>query len=298
MSEKTLVKLENLVADENQPRVMFDPAKLKNLRDSITRYGIITPLVVEAIGNKYLIVDGERRFRVATEIGLKDVPVTIIAPESGADRLLKQFHIQEQHEGWTPTEKATSIYRVAKELKVGNKQICELLSLTGSTAKRYMAFADLIDKTAYQKSEVSIEWALPINGLKNLIRRLYEGHDEVFTKADERKVELAVVRRIKSGDLTEKNMSMTKLKDTFVKDYKLVTKFLNTDVTVDELFIKSKAKGAYHLRNAYNNAGYIVSHIRAFLDQPDVEVTNSQKIKFKEAKREIEALLAKVGEDD
>ena len=89
------VDIKYIHADENQPRKLFDVDKLAKLKKSIIKYGIINPLVVEKHGvNNYLLVDGERRFRMAKEIGLKEVPINVVSSETDTERLVRQFHIQ------------------------------------------------------------------------------------------------------------------------------------------------------------------------------------------------------------
>lgn len=66
------IPLKNIVPDAEQPRKNFDPERMADLIGSIKKHGIISPLQVQDIGNgTYLLEDGERRFRAATELGLK-----------------------------------------------------------------------------------------------------------------------------------------------------------------------------------------------------------------------------------
>jgi ParB family transcriptional regulator, chromosome partitioning protein len=62
----------------NQPRRYFDSEALKQLTESIKQHGILQPLLVRPLdGEKHELVAGERRYRAAQEIGLKEVPVVI-----------------------------------------------------------------------------------------------------------------------------------------------------------------------------------------------------------------------------
>ncbi|MBL1203520.1 MAG: ParB/RepB/Spo0J family partition protein [Nostoc sp. GBBB01] len=70
--------LEQITLPATQPRRYFDPEALKQLTESIKQHGILQPLLVRPVdGEKHELVAGERRYRAATELALKEVPVVI-----------------------------------------------------------------------------------------------------------------------------------------------------------------------------------------------------------------------------
>lgn len=70
--------LDQIVLPATQPRRYFDPEALKQLTESIKQHGILQPLLVRPVdGGKHEVVAGERRYRAATELALKEVPVVI-----------------------------------------------------------------------------------------------------------------------------------------------------------------------------------------------------------------------------
>ncbi|WP_296561744.1 ParB/RepB/Spo0J family partition protein [uncultured Acetobacterium sp.] len=71
------VKTNNLRPNPKQPRKSFDRNKLEELGASIKEHGIIQPLVVKPETKGYTIIAGERRWRAANMIGLKEVPVIV-----------------------------------------------------------------------------------------------------------------------------------------------------------------------------------------------------------------------------
>ena len=71
-----MVSVDKIIPSRNQPRKSFDEADLTELANSITRHGIIQPLVVSDLGNnQYELIAGERRLRASKLAGLTDVPV-------------------------------------------------------------------------------------------------------------------------------------------------------------------------------------------------------------------------------
>lgn len=286
--------LKLIAPDANQPRKLFEPTKMRNLEDSIRKYGVMTPITVEKIGDKYLIVDGERRYRSATKLGLKKIQATVIAPQNATDRLVQQFHIQEQREEWTAVEKAITVYRLSSELGVSLKQICELLSLDARTASRYIGFANIIDKEKYHKSEIGISWAENINRLKVWAKNIVINRlEEDFTRTDEKKLEGALISRIKDNEF-DKPSQLAKLKDIFTKNPKLIKDFNETKQTVESLFVTSKAKSSYNLRNLVNNCAYMRSHALAYLAKMDVKPTKEQFEVIKQSSDTLKKFIGSV----
>jgi len=71
------VKTNNIRPNPKQPRKTFDRNKLEELGASIKEHGIVQPLVVKPEIKGYTIIAGERRWRAANMIGLKEVPVIV-----------------------------------------------------------------------------------------------------------------------------------------------------------------------------------------------------------------------------
>lgn len=72
-----LLGVDQLTAGSAQPRRFFETDSLESLAASIRAEGILQPLLVRAVGGRYEIVAGERRWRAARLAGLEQVPVLI-----------------------------------------------------------------------------------------------------------------------------------------------------------------------------------------------------------------------------
>ncbi len=287
-----VVPIKQVVPDANQPRKYFDATKLSSLRESIKKHGIRNPLVVEDVGTgKYLLTDGERRYRAATELGLKEVPVIVNKALKEVDRLIIQFNIQEQHEGWTSVEKANALVKIAEEMGVTLADATKLLNVPTRTAQRYIAFAGLVDKDHFVRSMVPMDYAVQIQNLKHVaIAQSENVLEEKFSRNEEKRLEQRVVDLILKGDISKKG-DIVKIKDSFTKNPKLITKFLEDDKMGSlDLYKLAKAKGAYHLRNLMNNAMWVNSHGRRYMENADVPLTPAQATVLKESR----AVLAKV----
>lgn len=73
-----LIDINLIKSNEEQPRKSFDDEKIMELAESIKSNGIIQPLILRKDNNEYIIVAGERRWRAAKSIGIKEVPAIIM----------------------------------------------------------------------------------------------------------------------------------------------------------------------------------------------------------------------------
>ena len=71
------VSVEDIIPNRFQPRLAFDEKALKDLSESIKIHGIIQPLVLRKLNDKFEIIAGERRYKAACMAGLTKVPAII-----------------------------------------------------------------------------------------------------------------------------------------------------------------------------------------------------------------------------
>lgn len=100
--------------NSNQPRVQFDEDKLSELAESIRVHGIVQPILLKKIGERYRIIAGERRFRAARLAGLAEIPAII---KNMSEREMQEVALIEnlQRVDLNPIEEASAI----KELLTG-----------------------------------------------------------------------------------------------------------------------------------------------------------------------------------
>ena len=77
----TMVRINEVEPNINQPRKVFDPTELETLAESINQYGMIQPITVRSVDGMYQIITGERRWRAARMAGLSEIPVLIITAD-------------------------------------------------------------------------------------------------------------------------------------------------------------------------------------------------------------------------
>lgn len=77
VSDLRQIKLDEIIADPDQPRRHFDEEALEELAASIREHGILQPIVVTPKSGKYQIVAGERRYRAALKANLAKIPALV-----------------------------------------------------------------------------------------------------------------------------------------------------------------------------------------------------------------------------
>lgn len=71
------VSVDDIIPNRFQPRLAFDEKELNSLSESIKKYGVIQPIVLRKIGEKYEIIAGERRYKASLLAGLAKIPAII-----------------------------------------------------------------------------------------------------------------------------------------------------------------------------------------------------------------------------
>ena len=104
----TEIDVSLIFANPNQPRKVFDEDALNELAASISKHGVIMPIIVNKSGDRYMIIAGERRFRASKIAGLSKVPVII---KTYDERQIKEISLIEnlQREDLNPIEAATAM---------------------------------------------------------------------------------------------------------------------------------------------------------------------------------------------
>ena len=126
------VAISSLVKNPKQPRKEFSSAEIKELSESISKVGLIQPILVRPkkdSGSKetFEIVAGERRYRAAKLADLKQVPV-IIKDLSDIEVLEVSIIENIQRENLSPIEEAQAFSRLVDEFALSHQQIAERVS--------------------------------------------------------------------------------------------------------------------------------------------------------------------------
>lgn len=133
-----LVKLDpkSIIPNQENPRLLFDEDELAYLKESIDELGVLVPILVyeRSVDKKYVILDGERRWNCAIQLGIKKVPCNIISEPTRIANILRMFNIHNTRKEWDLVPTALKLQTIIKLL--GEKSNSELARLTGMSSIR------------------------------------------------------------------------------------------------------------------------------------------------------------------
>jgi ParB family chromosome partitioning protein len=195
------VDVSQIVANPHQPRHQFDDEKLENLAQSIKVHGIIQPLVVSRIGNRYELIAGERRFQAAQRVGLKKVPV-IIRDVDDLEKLELAIIENIQRHDLNAIEEAKAYQKLADEFQMNQEEIAVKMGKSRSLVANKIRLL-----------------SLPVEVQRGLIEgKITEGHAKAILSIPNAEKQRALYEMILKNNLTVRQ-SEDKTKEISVKTH-------------------------------------------------------------------------------
>ncbi len=121
-----LINVDSIIPNRFQPRLTFDETGLNELADSIREHGIIQPLVLRRLGEKYEIIAGERRYKAAVMLGFTSVPaiITDLDDNESAEVAIVE---NTQRKSMSPIEEARSYKKLLDRNYITQEQLARRL---------------------------------------------------------------------------------------------------------------------------------------------------------------------------
>lgn len=143
MAERvTLLGPRHITPNPENPRLIFREDELQGLQESIKLQGVLVPLSVYQDGRRYVILDGERRWRCATKLGLDLVPAIIQPKPDRLQNIMMMFAIHNARRDWDPLPTAYKLQELEAEFakRQGRPpkeaELAELASLSRGEVRR------------------------------------------------------------------------------------------------------------------------------------------------------------------
>jgi ParB family chromosome partitioning protein len=137
------LSVDQVKPNPNNPRRLFDPGPLSELKESIRTHGVLVPITVYKLPGqeKYAIVDGERRYRCCVDLreeGIEiQIPANIVESPNKMASLIYMFNIHAFREQWELMPTALSLQEVIDELDIqDNAELHEITGLSISQIER------------------------------------------------------------------------------------------------------------------------------------------------------------------
>lgn len=125
-----------------QPRSQFEPEPLQDLANSIRQHGLMQPLVVREVNQRYELIAGERRWRAAQIADLKQVPAVV---QTVDDQTAATLALVEnlQREDLNALEQGQALIKLRDEFSLDQTQLSELVGLSRSQVSNLMRLDSL-----------------------------------------------------------------------------------------------------------------------------------------------------------
>jgi len=194
--------IDAIVPNEYQPRGQVDEARLAELAASIQSNGVIQPIVVRRVGDRFHIIAGERRWRAAKLAGLVRVPVAVKEVADGkAQSLLEMALIENiQRENLNPIEEASAYRRLADEFQLTQEAIATAVGKDRATVANLVRLLKLPDevRTEVASARLSMGHARALLALADEADQRRVARDVIARSLSVRETE-SIVKKIVDG---------------------------------------------------------------------------------------------------
>ena len=238
------ISIKDIYPNENQPRRVFDEEKIKDLSESIKKYGVLQPIVLKPDEfGKYMIIAGERRYRASkmanlTEIPavLRDIPIKEIMEIALIENL--------QREELTPIEEALGYKSLIENYKLTQEEISEAIGKSRPHIANMLRLLNLEKEVIEMKNQGFIT----------------AGHGKALLRVTDKIQQINLANKVidenlsvrETEDLTknvfiEKKKKKTPQKDIFTLDIEeKLMNALGTKVNISKGKKKGKIEIEYH----------------------------------------------------
>ena len=163
------LNINDIMPNRFQPREIFDEQALNELALSIKEHGVIQPIIVRKIGDKYEIIAGERRYRASQLAGKTTIPALvrdIDDKETAKIALLENL----QRSDLTPIEEAKTYQTILKLDNITQEELAANLGKSQSTVANKLRLLNLAEEvqTALLNKQISERHARSLLNVPNL----------------------------------------------------------------------------------------------------------------------------------
>ena len=287
---QALVSLSQLAAGRYQPRARMDESALHELAESISRYGLMQPILVRPIdsngnGNakvgahpqqpasietRYEIIAGERRFRAAQIAGLKKIPVIVRAvPDEQALALALIENIQ--REDLSPLDEAHAIKRLLDEFGYTHDQASSAIGRSRSATSNLLRLLNLAEpvQTMLLAGDIDMGHAralLPLDRAGQTMLAQQVAQRQLSVRETERLVATALRVEQSDGSTAKKTTSAKIDRDLLALQNRLC------DALATEVRLIPNSKGGGKLMIAYSS----VENFEGLLARLGLNVSEAQ----------------------
>lgn len=165
--EVVYLYLDDIIPNRFQPREVFDERPLKELAVSIKEHGVIQPIIVRKVNDKYEIIAGERRYKASALAGLTKIPAIIRDlddKETSKVALLENL----QRKNLNPIEEAKTYQKILELDQMTQEELAKTMGKSQSAVANKLRLLSLPEEVqdALLKENISERHARTLLNLK------------------------------------------------------------------------------------------------------------------------------------
>ena len=208
--EKKVVELDvnDILPNRFQPRIKFNEDSINELCDSIREHGVIQPIVVRKMGDKFEIIAGERRFKASLLAGKMTIPavVTELNDKDSAEVALIE---NVQRRDLTPIEEAISYKKILDMGYLTQEDLAIKLGKTQSTVANKLRLLNLTEdvQEALLEEKISERHARSLLKLTNPAQQREMLENIITNRLTVRKTDDAIAKVLKGDSVQEENLN-------------------------------------------------------------------------------------------
>lgn len=204
--EVVYLYLDDIIPNRFQPREVFDEKPLKELAVSIKEHGVIQPIIVRKVEDKYEIIAGERRYKASALAGLTKIPAIIRDlddKETSKVALLENL----QRRNLNPVEEAKTYQKILELDQMTQDELAKTMGKSQSAVAnklRLLALPEEIQE-ALLKERISERHARSLLNLESAEKQKEMLKKIIDNKMTVRQVEEEIKGKTASVDTTNEN---------------------------------------------------------------------------------------------
>lgn len=204
-NELRLLPISKLEPRREQPRSSFDDEALRELADSLKRYGVIQPVTARKLSSGYYqIIAGERRWRAARLAGLEEIPVRVIEAD---DRRTAELALVEnlQREDLNPIEEARGYRALIEDYGLTQEEAAQSVGRSRPAVANSLRLLSLSAPvlTLVEEGKLSAGHARALLPLAEEQTQLSAANEVIRKSLSVRKTELLAARRVRAAGRQE-----------------------------------------------------------------------------------------------
>lgn len=304
VGELKSLPMDQIDANPGNPRLIFPQEELDKLIESIAHEGVLVPIVVfPTKEGRYTLVDGERRFRSARELGLTAIPALITGERTEQELLVQMFNIHLIREPWRDLPTARALGRLMDEILKGtgtastDKQLRELTGLSVERIKQLQFALQLPAKWQdyIAAGTIPLNWFWELD--KNIIRPLTAERPRLVDELGRQNIAEAFVSKRLEGISGTDTVSLRKVRP--------IIGFAKADADasgkdesgLDQILRSLVTDATFTIEEAYEDTVQITVETDKLGRRAETMVANFQRLLGKATAPEEREYIKKVGRD-